>query len=483
MNYPLTSSGQVHAAAELAEAVADRYGCVGVINWAATGTAALLDQTERDLSSRRIRCVRVQGPASGGLASRGLIAQIVARPDPAALTDADLKAGFITLTEPGEGFRRVALLVAEAHSLLPSALRTIQLARQASPAKLCVVLAGKPSLLAALEGEDFAPLRSAMHVMELAEAAGPGLFDRASAMAEPPATPGASRRGGSSPLVRLGLAAMIVPIVGLIWWRHLPPSPAAAVPPPDAPSTPAVADTPAAADAPSVPAVIEPPVAPPSIAAPTERAGEPAPSEPGPAAQAGAAIPAEPDPAPPVAPPGPPASEATAPEAPAESSAADAAKPPAAAEPPPALPPAALPPAADAAEPPAAVAAEPPPAAAPELSQVPTQETDLAEPPAPKPAAPDAGPPTPDPAIAAKPPPHGTLTVTAALPAHAGARRAAGSMATPPAAAAIPAARPAEDRPSLADERRCRDIVLRAQLGKDPSDADKQFLRNGCRSG
>jgi len=493
VNYPLTISSQVHAAATLAEAVADRYGCVGVISRVAVGTVALLDQTERELSLRRIRCVRVQGSASGDLTSRDLIAQIVARPDPGALTDADLKAGFMALTEPGEGFRRVALLVAEAHSLRPSAMRYVQLARQATPAKLCVVLAGQPGLAAALAGEDFAPLRSAMHMMELSEPAGSGLFDRTSAVPEPPAM---SRGDGSSTLVRLGLAALIVPIVGLIWWRHLPAVPAAAVPSQSASSIPAAVGAPgvsAVTGAPKVTSAVEPPVAPPPAAVPAERAADPAPSEPDPAAppQAEAGLPAA-DPAPPVAAvtvPEPPASEAPVePEAPAESS-AYATEPSAASEQPAAAEqPVAESPAATAAELPAMAAAPLAapitelPAASPERSGAPTQETDLAESPAPKPAAPDAAPPPPEPAIGAKPPvspPHGTLTVTTALPTHGGARRAAVPMAAPTASSA----RPAEDRSGLADERRCRDIVLRAQLGKNPSDADKQFLRNGCHGG
>ena len=31
-----------------------------------------------------------------------------------------------------------------------------------------------------------------------------------------------------------------------------------------------------------------------------------------------------------------------------------------------------------------------------------------------------------------------------------------------------------------ADERRCRDAVLKILLGQAPSDADKRFLRGGC---
>ena len=457
MNYALISSGQVQAAAGLAEAVADRYGCVGIISRSAVGTAALLDQMAQELAGRRIRPVRVQGPAAGGLASRDLIAQIVARPDPGALTDADLKAGFRTLTEPGDGFRRVALLVSEAHSLLPSAVRYVQLARQASPAKLCVVLAGKPGLAVALEGEDFIPLRSAMHMMELSEPAGVGLFDKASALPELPAP----RAGGSSPLVRLGLAAAVIPLVGLIWWRHLPD-----VPPPDAHGIPV------STNAPSVPPARNPPAAPPLAATVAERSGEPAPPEPDPPAPPRADGVAAAEPAPPVTVPEPPASETLAmPEVPAEQSAVTAELPAAVAEP-----------ASPAVDSPVAVAE--PPDTSPERSEAQAQETNLTEPSAPEPAAPmpDAGPSAPEPAIAAKPPqPHGTLTVTTALPAGGGARRTAPPATVPQAVA--PPARAAEDRPSPADEKRCRTIVFRAQLGKDPSDADKQFLRNGCRGG
>lgn len=445
MNYPLTYSGQVRtAAAGLAE-VADRHGRVTVISRSAGGTAALLDQAAHELSGRRIRCVRVQGLASGGLALRGLIAQLTGQPDPGALTDSDLKAGFMALTEPGQGYDRVALLVAEAHSLLPSAVRYIQLACQSSPTKLAVVLAGQPSLSAVLAGDELAYLRGAMHVMELPEPARQSLFDQTLAVPEPRAMPAVSRRNDSSPLVRLGLAALIIPIVGLIWWRHLPAAPATDVPSQDAPSVPSVMDAPAA------PRAVEPASAEPDPVAVPQTGAVP---------QAGAGLPAT-DPAPSDPAPEPPVSEPPAkPEAPADSSAAEATEPPAAAE-------------------------QPALATAPERSEPPSRDADLAETPAPLAApATDAAPPVPDPAVpdppAAKPPaplPNGTLTVTTALPARGGARRVAPLAAPPTAARAV------EDRPSVAEEYRCRDIVLKAQLGKDPSDADTQFLRNGCRGG
>lgn len=433
MNYPLHNPGQVRAAAGLAE-VADRYGRVAVISRATGGTTALLDQTAYELSQRRMRCVRVQGPASGGLALRGLIAQLIGR-DPGALTggaltDGDLKAGFMALTDPGQGYDRVALLVAEAHGLLPSAARYIQLACQSSPTKLCVVLAGQPSLAAVLAGDGLAHLRGAMHVMELPEPAEPGLFDPVPAMPEPRAMPVVSRQAGSSSLARLGLAALIVPIVGLIWWRHLPATPTLAVPAQVAPVLSNI-DLPAAEASPLIPA---------------DRAGEPAPSAPDRTAmpQAEAAVAAEPVPAPPDTTPA-----ASVPEPPVPELAAQP----------------------DPPEETRVTEGSEPSAAAPGRSEPPTQQADLAEPPA------TPAPPVPDPAAASEPqPPHGTLTVTSALQPRRGARRAA-PLASP---ASLPA-RAVEDRPSPAEDHRCRDIVLKAQLGRDPSDADTQFLRNGCR--
>lgn len=443
MNYPLANPGQVRAAAGLAE-VADRYGRVTVISRTAGSMAALLDHTAHELSQRHMRCVRVQAPASGGLALRGLIAQLTGR-DPGALTDGDLKAGFIALTEPGQGYGRVALLVAEAHGLLPSAARYIQLACQSSPTKLCVVLAGQPGLAAVLAGDDLAPLRGAMHVMELPEPAGHGLFDPISAMPELRPMSAMSSRDGSSSLARLGLAALIIPIVGLIWWRHLPAAPMLAVPAQDARvQNASVQDAPALSN-------IALPAAEPPLAAPADRAGEPAPPAPDRTAPdrtamppAEAAAPAEPVPAPPDTTPEPSVPEAAArPDMPAETGVTESTEPPAAASP----------------------SSEPPP-----------QRTDLAKPPAPAAPVPDAALPVPDPAAARlPPPPNGTLTVTGALAARGGARRAA------PLAPIGSPARAVEDRPGPAEEHRCRDIVLKAQLGKDPSDADTQFLRNGCR--
>ncbi len=423
---------------------------------------ALLNQAELELSSRSIRCVRIYGPASGGLAVRDLIAQVVGRPDTANLTDGDLKAGFIALTEPGEHYELVALLVAEAHTLLPSAMRYIQLACRSSP-KLRVVLAGQASLTATLAQNEFADLWRVTHVLELHDVVGerpPG-----SGLAVPPVP----HRSGSSALVRLGLAALLVPMVGLIWWRHLPASPVVdspvvnthvfSAPVPDAPTgTPGSnalvaqpAETPAAKEQEPADEIFPP-----------ELEAEAAPN-PAPAAAAvdvppllTADTPVEPVPAVPSTP-----LEAFVPEPamPAESG---------------------------------AIANDTPPAIAmPERPAEPTQASvEPAKTPQPPREASPVATQAPEPAVqalsAAPPPEAVSPTVSAippipslprpsrpAAPAMPPIQHARTELPRPVVTAAVPPAR-------LADERRCRDIVLKVQLGKDLSNADKLFLRSGC---
>ncbi len=88
-------------------------------------------------------------------------------------------------------------------------------------------------------------------------------------------------------------------------------------------------------------------------------------------------------------------------------------------------------------------------------------------------AAPDGAPlPRPPPA-----PPEGA--VLAALPPPPPAARAFSPAPTPRARADF--ANDVQAAAAVA-ERRCRAIVVRAQLGEEPSDADKNFLRSGCRA-
>jgi hypothetical protein len=214
---------QARAAVALISAVAQGNECVSLLCQPGLSTAAVLDEAENKLSSHGLRCVRVYGPASGRLTLRDLVAQIVVRADPDALTDGDLKAGFVTLTEPGEGYDRVALLVTEAHNLLPSAMRYIQLACRSSP-KLRVALAGQPGLTAALAQDEFADLRQ--RIARTLELPGPVQDERPGLLS----VLAGLCRGGAGPLVRLGMAAASMLLIAAVEWRHGPvPSAAGSV--------------------------------------------------------------------------------------------------------------------------------------------------------------------------------------------------------------------------------------------------------------
>jgi len=236
---------QVRATAGLMDAVAHWDECVSLVCAPGVSAADLLDPAECELSNRRLRCVRVYGPTLGGLALRDLIAQIVGRADPDALTDHDLKAGFRTLTEPGAGYDRVVLLVTEAHNLRFSALHYVQLACQSSP-KLRVVLAGQPSLAAILATDKFAYLRQRIaRTFELPGATEDEVPDLLSEVPEPSSVPVALNRGNPGPLVRLGLVASLVLLIGAIGWRRMP-APSAAAMHADAPGAQPEATAPAA---------------------------------------------------------------------------------------------------------------------------------------------------------------------------------------------------------------------------------------------
>lgn len=404
---------QARAATALMSAVAHGDECVSLLCEPGISSAAVLDEAENELSSHGLRCVRVYGPGSGGLSLRGLVAQIVVRADPDALTDHDLKAGFATLTEPGEGYDRVALLVTEAQNLLPSAMQYIQLACRSSP-KLRVALAGQPGLAAALAQDEFALLRQRItRTLELpgpVQDGAPGLLSLLAGFC----------RDSVGPMVRLGVAAASVLLIAAVGWHHGPAASEAAVRAADAgPVDQAIlvsAEPGMAADAPSP---SEPAAAPQEGDATAARQAQDAPpSEP---AAANASTPEKAD-APAGQGPAPPGQ----PVKPAEDDAARDAS-----------PAFALP----------ASIVEPTPDAAPPLRALAVASVPV---PPPQPRGPAALPPS-DASLERRP--------------RGGAERVA----------SVLPARPA-------NERHCRDIVLHAQSGKDLSDADQLFLRDGCRA-
>lgn len=395
---------QTQAAAKLMSAVARRDECVSLLCAPGGSSAALLDEAENELSSHRFRCVRVYGPSSGKLSLRDLVAQIVDRADPDALTDHDLKAGFTTLTEPGEGYDRVALLVTEAHNLTSSALHYIQLACRSGP-KLRVALAGQRALAAVLAQDEFAFLRQRIsRTLQLPRPV-PGKVPHLLSWARRRwSVPAGFRRGGSRTLLRLGVVAASVLLIAAVGLRHGPaPSDAALRADGSVPGDQAVLIR-------AEPAAVQQE----SAAAAGKQAEEAALPEPG-VMETPTLETADAPPGPPVK----PAGDDAAPEA----------------------------------SPASAASGRPP------------------EP------TPDAAPALPAPAVASVPvlpsSPASAVTVPPPDPSPPRRPRGGAEQAVPPMAA-LPA--------RFTDGRRCRDIVLHAQSGKDLSDADQLFLRHDCRA-
>ena len=416
-------AGQSPVADDLVRAVAVRDECAVIVSEMGGGAAAMLDRVQDELSYRRIRCVRISTPPLGSLSLRGLMAQILGRPDSYALTDRELEAGFTALTEPGAGYDRVALLIDGAHSLQLPALRYIQLACQSSP-KLRVVLAGRPALDGLLVRNEFGPLHQQIKQrFEFAASPLAGL-----AMKSVPSRRGSGRRvpprwltSLNTGLGALASSALIVSLA--LWVLPLGSSPA---PPP--PASAAGADD-RVASAPEAPAA--------PLATWTRQPAD-APE---------------------------PAAEAPAPSADSVPAAAHDTAPAAAV---PAVPLAELPSIPD--QPPRL---DPPPAEpVPEVHVV-DLESEAAS-------------------LRKIEPKVEPTTANDHSPDPAASRLAASSLAAPGRLPAQPPPQPvrriaaAPRQAAAPDEseggRRCRDIVLNAQLGRTPSHADVLFLQNGCRT-
>ena len=119
---------------------------------------ALLDEAAACLTTLRCRALRAAGTLEDGLSLPILLAQVTGQPYLSARNDEFLKQGFQALTTLDETCDRIVLLVSDANTLQPSALRYIQLACRAGT-NLQLVLAGKRGFLDLLGPEEFAHLR------------------------------------------------------------------------------------------------------------------------------------------------------------------------------------------------------------------------------------------------------------------------------------------------------------------------------------
>ena len=152
-------AGQRRAAAEIVAAVNGSAALTMLVGVGGAGKTTVLDRVAADLGSRHVRVVRAAGTLPGGLGLPGLVAQVAGRADPARLQDEDRERAFAALTELDDDVGRIALLIDDAQGLDTSALRYVQLACRSGP-MLRVVMTGPPDAPGPLDAEEFAPLRA-----------------------------------------------------------------------------------------------------------------------------------------------------------------------------------------------------------------------------------------------------------------------------------------------------------------------------------
>ena len=140
-------------------AVVQGDGSVSLEGCARADRTAVLDRVAVELTELRVRCLHLRCPAPPGrIGLPELTTQVANQFAPGAPPRESLELAFEALTEPGQTCARVALLVADADTLTPPAIRYIELACQRCP-QLRVVLAGPPGFLDGLDGSGVSGLR------------------------------------------------------------------------------------------------------------------------------------------------------------------------------------------------------------------------------------------------------------------------------------------------------------------------------------
>lgn len=240
------------------------------------GASVLLDQAAALLAARRLRVLRAAAAGPEGLGLEELMAQVAGRPDAGSPDGPSLEQGSQALTVLDGRCDGIVLLVDDAETVQPAALRYIQLACRTS-VKLRLVLAGMPN---GLDGAEFSPLRARLQAQPVLVLDGslPDAVPRPApwaqgAPAARPEPPQAARRLAAPSSERPKLAAQANPrrtwlaaaalgmagcvAVGVLAARHVPEQPGGApamvreappaVPPVTAPAAPVAVEAPAPA--------------------------------------------------------------------------------------------------------------------------------------------------------------------------------------------------------------------------------------------
>jgi hypothetical protein len=254
------------------------------------GASVLLDQAAALLAARRSRVLRAAAAGPDGLGLEELMAQVAGRAEPGSPGDTSLEQGAQALTVLDARCDRIVLLLDDAETVRPAALRYVQLACRTS-AKLRLVLAGMPD---GVDGAEFASLRARLQVQPVLMLDGslPNALPAPQVPVAPvirPDRPPAARRLAAPPSERprlaaqatarrtwlaaaaLGMAGCIA--VGVLAARQMPEQPggAAAMVPAAQPAVPPVTASEAPVAVTTPPLVVRAPATPEPLPLPSAR--------------------------------------------------------------------------------------------------------------------------------------------------------------------------------------------------------------------
>lgn len=235
MNAPIMFMpvGQDRVVARLAAALLEDGASASIVAPEGAGKTAVLERLASELAGGQARIVRVACPHVGGLSLPALLSQVIGRVNEGVLSNEDLELASDLLTQADTSCSLIALLVDDAHDLLPPALRYIQFACMSGPL-LRVVLAGRPGTLELLRGDEFGYLRRRISrnvqlpPLSATTRHSPALIEDAPAVRAPVAAPPpARRRGPAWALAGLGIAASVT-VAAYLDRQDAPPAPMAA---------------------------------------------------------------------------------------------------------------------------------------------------------------------------------------------------------------------------------------------------------------
>jgi hypothetical protein len=176
-----------------------------------SATTSLLDRAAALLPDSGIRVIRTGAIGPAGLGLPELVSQVVHQWPPEVGGEDRLERAFLALTAPGRGCTQVAVLIDNAQNLAPEAVCYLKLTCQSGPS-LRIVLAGTRELRDRVAGPELRWLRDRMGC-ELDTSAAPRAEPEPASRPQPSASRAARSRAPARIAVGLAVAASVLAAV------------------------------------------------------------------------------------------------------------------------------------------------------------------------------------------------------------------------------------------------------------------------------